>query len=238
MDIELKKFMTILYLILITAMLILVTILITSIVWEEEINSMKMEFNNETTRLEQELSEAFDIVTGYRDENARLKLRPVILKNEIKYWLNIIEYTGLDIDLLLYIQEKCIEYDVKLDVVLGLIQVESNFDNSVINYNDWNDTYDRGLMQINSGYEKYYWNLSNIDKEFDGKLVSNPYYNVELGISYLRYQLDNFNNYYIEALGAYNRGLEGYKEYVRINNTKMTEYASKVLKFSNQFMKE
>ena len=197
-----------------------------------------IELEQENEIIGQELATSLDIITGYKDEVRSLKLRPVILENEIKYWIDVQNKTGLDIDLLLHIQEKCIDYDVKLSIILGMIQAESNFDNTTINYNAWNNTYDRGLMQINSGYEEYYWNLSNINEKFDGKLVSNDYYNVELGISYLRYQLNNFDGYYVPALGAYNRGYEGYKKYVGVNNTEMTEYALRVFGFANNFIKE
>lgn len=204
---------------------------------EDAMNKVKtLEVENEEMR--SDIARLCDVATGYRDENVNLKLRPVLLEDEVLYFIKVYEITKLEPELLMHIQRKSIEYDVPLDIIFAVIEKESHFDNSVTNYNEWNDTHDRGLMQINTGYEDYYWSLTNIKEEYSSDLVVNPYYNVELGISYLRYQLDRFENYIVPALGAYNRGENGYKTFVNSNDTVMTDYAEDVLEKSIKFMKE
>lgn len=184
-----------------------------------------------------EIAELIDRVTGLRDENMYLKMRPVMLEDEVIYFYEVQKKTGLDIELLLYIHRKTIEYDLDISLVLGLIEKESNFNTELVYYNEWNDTYDRGLCQLNSQWQEFYWELSGNDGDFKDEYVFDPYLNVDMALAHMRFQMDIFDNDWIKALGGYNRGADGLRMYKQRNGTYDTDYALDILERSLQYMR-
>ena len=100
------------------------------------------------------------------------------------------------------------EYDLEPELILAMMKVESNF----YQYEETGDC--KGLMQISD--------IHNIENIFD--LETNIRTGASL-ISGLRAESDNM----YQALGKYNYGKTGYKEYVKRTGTEVTEYAEKVL---------
>lgn len=187
---------------------------------------------------EVEILELIEKATKYRDENMYLRTRPIELEDEVIYFCNIQKETGLDIEILLYIHRKSIEYNLDIGLVLGMIERESNFNNDLIYYNEWNDTYDRGLCQINSQWQEFYWELAGHIREFEDEYVFNPYLNIDMSLAHLRFQMDIFDNDWIKALGAYNRGENGLRLFEENNGTYNTEYALDVLERSLKYMRK
>lgn len=94
----------------------------------------------------------------------------------------------LSFDLQEHIYNTCNNYNIDYRLVLGLIQAESSFDESVISSAGC-----YGLMQLNPRY-------------FPSDL--NSYDNVQAGIEYLYELLNKYDNDVSAALRAYNRGYD------------------------------
>lgn len=94
----------------------------------------------------------------------------------------------LSFDLQEHIYNICNNYNIDYRLVLGLIQAESSFDESVISSAGC-----YGLMQLNPRY-------------FPSDL--NSYDNVQAGIEYLYELLNKYDNDVSAALRAYNRGYD------------------------------
>ena len=86
----------------------------------------------------------------------------------------------LSIELQDYIWDLANENEISYELVLAVINVESSFNIKARNKNR-NRTSDRGLMQINSAFQKYHAKNAGIEK-FD---PYNPFQNVKVGINVL-----------------------------------------------------
>ena len=116
------------------------------------------------------------------------------------------------------VSEMCEKYKVEENLVLAVIQVESNFKADVVS-----KTGDYGLMQINKCNHEYFKKLLGVTDFLD------PRQNIEVGVYILK---DLIYNYKCETeeqlLMAYNRGYSGAKKYWDkgiVSNT----YSTKVL---------
>lgn len=108
----------------------------------------------------------------------------------------------LSFDLQEHIYKICNNCNIDYRLILGLIQAESNFDESAISSAGC-----YGLMQLNPSY-------------FPSNL--NSYDNIQAGIEYLHELLDKYNNDVSAALRAYNRG---YDDGVRGYSNTVISYA-------------
>lgn len=121
----------------------------------------------------------------------------------------------LDEQLQDYIRKECQEADIDMELVLAVIQVESNFDSNVVS-----DTNDYGLMQINKV------NHESLQKKLSIYDFLDPYDSVRAGI-YMLSKLDWCEND-IQRLMCYNMGVSGAKRAWR-KGIQETEYTKKVL---------
>lgn len=121
----------------------------------------------------------------------------------------------LDENLQDYIRKECQEADIDMELVLAVIQVESNFDSNVVS-----ETNDYGLMQINKV------NHESLQKKLSIYDFLDPYDSVRAGI-YMLSKLDWCEND-IQRLMCYNMGVSGAKRAWR-KGIQETEYTKKVL---------
>lgn len=124
------------------------------------------------------------------------------------------------------VSEMCETYKVEENLVLAVIQIESNFKADVVS-----KTGDYGLMQINKCNHEYFKKLLGVTDFLD------PRQNIEVGVYILK---DLIYNYKCETeeqlLMAYNRGYSGAKKYWDkgiVSNT----YSTKVLEAKAAFEK-
>ncbi len=121
----------------------------------------------------------------------------------------------LDENLQDYIRKECQEANIDMELVLAVIQVESNFDSNVVS-----ETNDYGLMQINKV------NHESLQKKLSIYDFLDPYDSVRAGI-YMLSKLDWCEND-IQRLMCYNMGVSGAKRAWR-KGIQETEYTKKVL---------
>lgn len=121
----------------------------------------------------------------------------------------------LDEQLQDYIRKQCQEANIDMELVLAVIQVESNFDSNVVS-----ETNDYGLMQINKV------NHESLQKKLSIYDFLDPYDSVRAGI-YMLSKLDWCEND-IQRLMCYNMGVSGAKRAWR-KGIQETEYTKKVL---------
>lgn len=135
--------------------------------------------------------------------------------------------TGLDLGILVFIDDKARDLEVDPAILLGLIQVESNFNPDATNLNT-NGTSDRGLMQINSGTSKWLWGRAFPEEPYDVCKLYDPKINITLGTLYLQDMLIRYGD--IEkALTAYNKGPGGLERWVKKHGTYNSGYSRSVL---------
>lgn len=113
------------------------------------------------------------------------------------------------------------------ELVFGVIKQESGFNPDAVNHNT-NGTIDRGLMQINSGTAPWLWSQVFPNEPYDYKKLYDPETNLKLGIWYLNYLLEKFQNEH-KALTAYNRGEGGLNSYMSRYGTAESRYSRSVL---------
>lgn len=105
--------------------------------------------------------------------------------------------------------------NVPPEVILAVMKVESGFKTDVAS----NSSY--GLMQVNECHLESY-GLNSPDKLFDVET------NVTIGTKILGSCIANSADMH-EALGKYNRGINGYRQYVSRTGNTATEYSQKVI---------
>lgn len=97
-------------------------------------------------------------------------------------------------------------YDVPIELILAVMELESGFRQDIICTNT-NGTKDYGLMQINTVNHKWLKNTLNLDNMLD------PYQNVMAGIYILSNNLEKTGGEIEKALMMYNKGENGAKSY-------------------------
>jgi soluble lytic murein transglycosylase-like protein len=113
------------------------------------------------------------------------------------------------------IKEKSLKYQIDPKLIKSIIKIESNFNPKAVSPKGA-----MGLMQL----------IESTAKEMGVKDVFNPKENIEGGIKYLKYLLEEFDQNLPLALAAYNAGPERVKRDRGIPNIKETkEYVLKVL---------
>jgi soluble lytic murein transglycosylase-like protein len=127
----------------------------------------------------------------------------------------------LDSELQNHIVSLCGQYSVDPDLVIAMIQKESNFDPDTIGDNGASF----GLMQVQP-----YWHEPRMT-ELGCLDLLDPYQNVEVGIDILA-ELFEKSDYVPWVLMAYNGG-ESYATDM-VNNGQISEYARLVLKYQSE----
>lgn len=117
-----------------------------------------------------------------------------------------------------YLQDLCNEYEIKYEILLGIIEKESRFNPKVVGSRNTNGTIDYGLCQINSAYLGEFAKLSGY-KNFD---VFNPYHNAKAAIVHmgnLKKQLQDKGMYsYKMLIITYGYGFQGGLNYAKSHN--------------------
>lgn len=90
-------------------------------------------------------------------------------------------------------------YSVNPTILYAIAKVESGLNPKAINYNR-NKTVDRGIMQINSSWDRYL-----IRYGIDPRYVWEPCYNIHLGAMILRHCMDRYGDTW-RAVDCYNKG--------------------------------
>ena len=124
----------------------------------------------------------------------------------------------LDLDLFDYIQGLCADYEIPVELVLAVIEVESNYKADAVS-----KAGAIGLMQvIPEHHEDRMMKLNCLD-------LFDPYQNVTVGMDYLSKLIDEYDGNFHKALTAYHHGPTGAKDKFFGQGTYQTEYSLKVL---------
>lgn len=189
---------------------------------------------------EQLKSKLINKINRLGKENSKLRFENTNMKLEIQYQdqeeLNkviehidktfYIENIPLSLNQQRYIHKLCDKYNLDYELVLGLIDLESNFKMDAVNHNT-NGTIDAGLFQVNSG------NWDWMEDELERKLnMYNFKDNVDSGMFILNHYKDD--NIY-RHLTNYNRGMAGARNYYEKYLTYKSKYAKVVLQRSEQY---
>ena len=177
----------------------------------QEMDSLELDIASLHAELEVTINE----LQEYRDQVEEIEYR--------KEWYRDIP---LDDEYQIYIYEKCKELGLDYELALAKIMLESQFDPEARGYNkDENNkitSTDYGLMQINSGNLK--WCLELAGRDVD--VVNNVYDNIECGLLIYKYYQDywiakGYSDYAlnVRALNSYNRGINGYLNYISNGNS-------------------
>ena len=124
----------------------------------------------------------------------------------------------IDIDLLDHIQGLCADYVIPVELVLAVIEVESNYKADAVS-----PVGAKGLMQIIPEYHEERMMKLNCTDLFD------PYQNVTVGMDFLSELIEKYDGNLHKALTAYNHGQKGANDKFFGQGTYQTEYSLKVL---------
>lgn len=179
------------------------------------------------------IAEAFDSVPVYNPISEQVALSSEAVTNEP----DIDDYYYSDVPLSedeqLQIFEICAEYGVDYPLVLGILSVESNFNNNVSHKNK-NGSTDMGIAQINSYYIGHYADMAQIPrKDFDPYILEHGIRALCGDLRYLTesYEEDGYtgDELTIHVLNGYNMGQGGYNKYKRRTGAISRYYDKKVL---------
>lgn len=132
----------------------------------------------------------------------------------------------IDIDLFNHIQGLCADYVIPVELVLAVIEVESNYKADAVS-----KAGAIGLMQvIPEHHEDRMMKLNCLD-------LFDPYQNVRVGMDYLSKLIDEYDGNFHKALTAYHHGPTGAKDKFFGQGTYQTEYSLKVLNATEKIEK-
>lgn len=124
-----------------------------------------------------------------------------------------------------YINELCIEEQVPISLVMGMIELESNF-----NQEEVSGTADYGLMQINECNHEW------LAEQYRAADMLNPYQNVFCGIKIISTHIKRYEDY-SKALMAYNMGDYGAQKAWE-NGVNSTAYSRRILELMEKYEQE
>lgn len=124
----------------------------------------------------------------------------------------------IDVDLLDHIQGLCADYEIPVELVLAVIEVESNYKADAVS-----KAGAKGLMQVIPEQHEDRMIKLNCPDLFD------PYQNVTVGMNYLSELIDRYDGNFHKALTAYHHGPKGANDKFFGQGTYQTEYSLKVL---------
>ena len=124
----------------------------------------------------------------------------------------------IDIDLLEYIQGLCCDYEIPVELVLAVIEVESNYNADAVSVAGA-----KGLMQVIPEHHE-----PRI-KELKCTDLFNPQQNVTVGMDFLSELFNTYGGDVHKALTVYNHGEKGANEKFFSKGIYQTEYSRKVL---------
>ncbi|UMZ73639.1 stalk domain-containing protein [Natranaerofaba carboxydovora] len=134
------------------------------------------------------------------------------------------EYNTLNMDEVEKLVTKTKEYGIDIHVVLGLIQVESNFDPE----NVGSVAGARGLLQVMPSTAERVANSHGY--EFNSELLFDAKYNIKIGTTYLKERYEKYDGDLHRVLSAYNMGSENLESYIQTHGTAESDFSNTVLK--------
>ena len=132
----------------------------------------------------------------------------------------------IDIDLFNHIQGLCSDYDLPIEIVLAVIEVESSYKPDAVS-----DVGAVGLMQIVPEFHEQRMMKLNCFDLFD------PYQNVTVGMNFLAELIADYDGNFHKALTAYNYGQKGANDKFFGQGTYQSEYSLKVLDIAQKIEK-
>jgi len=141
--------------------------------------------------------------------------------------------TPLDFQTALILVDYSKKYDLKLSLLLGLMELESNF-----NQYEVGTSQDRGYMQIIPSTEKWLAKAfsEELGFEYDPERIYEPEYNIGLAVVYLNTLKSAYGNNYDRILSEYNRGPYNLKKYYDKYATYETTYSRVVLSKATKYL--
>ena len=133
-------------------------------------------------------------------------------------------YGTLNMDEVEKLVTKTKEYGLDIHVVLGLIQVESNFDPE----NVGSVAGARGLLQVMPGTAERVANRHGY--EFNSELLFDTKYNIKIGTTYLKERYERYDGDVHRILSAYNMGPHGLESHIQRYGTAQSSFSNKVMK--------
>ncbi|MDK2986052.1 MAG: soluble lytic murein transglycosylase, partial [Clostridia bacterium] len=91
------------------------------------------------------------------------------------------EKAGTSVELIRTLQNIAASYNIPLELAYEVVRLESNFDPKLTCYNEWNDTYDRGLFQLNDNTSPWLAEKIGI-KDFTYDMAYNIELNMKMGL--------------------------------------------------------
>lgn len=222
-----KHKIIIIFLAMVIGLLLVETVSLNNSIEAKEENIEIIE--NEVDDLYEELKNTNQQVREYKNKIDELEQENAELIS-YKYYENI----PLGNSTQRLIQDLCKESEIEYELVLGLLQLESQFNPDLLS-----NTNDAGIAQINLRYIEWYAELAELENY-------NPY-DIEHSIKMCIAGLDFYKNDLIKQglegeeltimlLGVYNRGNGGMNKYLRENGTIHTVYSNKVLEHRDNFL--
>jgi hypothetical protein len=143
----------------------------------------------------------------------------------------IVENTPLDTKAAEIILKYADEYGLRVSLILGLIDLESNFNQYLVGTSQ-----DRGYMQIIPGTEKWLAEAYGeaLGLNYDTTRIFDANYNIPLGMRYLSLLKDQYGNE-TQMLTSYNRGDYGMEKWFKEHGTYETTYSRVVLKRASKY---
>lgn len=155
----------------------------------------------------------------YNKEYKKLK----ITEQELGVAYNSLQELYYECDTYLHnidiIHRYSVEYDVPIEVILAIMKIESNFNESALSH-----TNDYGLMQINEVH------LKELENKLDILEIDK---NVECGVSLLS-SLKKEKDELHFIFNSYNMGQRGYMDYIKKTGRISREYSKKGIEYVNK----
>ena len=140
-----------------------------------------------------------------------------------------------------YIREVCKEYDVDMEVMLGIMKTESDFRHNIKSKNNIGGNYSVGICQLNNNYTDWVGKLTGLNDEFD---INNIHHNILGGVLVYQFYRDYWEKQgysgkelNIHILNSYNMGIQGFKNYKKKYSVTSRSYDKKVLNYKNNLNK-
>jgi len=205
-----------------------VTLAIKSDKYEMEIESM----NQEMTRLKEEVKEKDELEEKVKRIEEFIDL-DAYTDEDLQKAKDISQGTPLDFKTSLILVDYANRYDLKVSLLLGLMELESNF-----NQYEVGTSQDRGYMQIIPPTEKWLAKAfsDELGFEYDPERIYEPEYNIGLSVVYLNTLKSAYGNNYDRILSEYNRGPYNLKKYYEKYATYETTYSRVVLSKANKYL--
>lgn len=152
--------------------------------------------------------------------------KEILEKDKQKNFREIAQKYNTTPEIISLIHRETEKYNLDFNIILSLVDLESNFNVRAVNHNT-NGTTDRGLFQINNNTAS--WLAAKIGvRNITPEKIYSPKYNIKMGLWYINYLHSKYNNWY-KTLTAYNKGEAGMESYSRKYGTYKSRYSKIIM---------